>query len=68
VLAQPQQELAAKLTPAGQVAGEVMDVEQGRDRLAELLRDRACLVVIDNVWTANDVHAFSVLTHAVRCW
>ena len=61
VLAQRQQELAAKLTPAGQVAGEVTDVEQGRDRLAELLRDRACLLVVDNVWTADDVHAFTVL-------
>ena len=61
MLAQRQQELAAKLTPAGQVAGEVTDVEQGRDRLAELLRDRACLVVVDNVWTADDVYAFSVL-------
>ena len=61
VLAQRQQELAAKLAPAGQVAGEVTDVEQGRDRLAELLRDRACLVVVDNVWTADDVYAFSVL-------
>ena len=40
MLVQRQQELAAKLTPAGQVAGEVTDVEQGRDRLAELLRDR----------------------------
>ena len=61
VLAQRQQELAAKLAPPGQVAGEVTDVEQGRDRLAELLRDRACLVVVDNVWTADDVYAFSVL-------
>ena len=61
MLAQRQQELAAKLAPAGQVAGEVTDVEQGRDRLAELLRDRACLVVVDNVWTADDVYAFSVL-------
>ena len=61
VLAQRQQGLAAKLTPAGQVAGEVTDVEQGRDRLAELLRGRACLLVVDNVWTADDVYAFSVL-------
>ena len=61
MLAQRQQGLAAKLTPAGQVAGEVTDVEQGRDRLAELLRDRACLVVVDNAWTADDVYAFSVL-------
>ena len=61
VLAQRQRELAAKLTPAGQVAGGVTDVEQGRDRLAELLRDRACLLVVDNVWTADDVYAFSVL-------
>ena len=35
--------------------------KQGRDRLAELLRDRACLLVVDNVWTADDVYAFSVL-------
>ena len=61
VLAQRQQELAAKLTPAGQVTGEVTNVEQGRDRLAELLRDRACLVVVDNVWTKDDMYAFSVL-------
>ena len=59
VLAQRQQELAAKLTPTGHVAGEVTDVEQGRNRLAELLRDRAFLLVIDNVWTADDVYAFS---------
>ena len=61
VLAQRQQELAAKLAPAGQAAGEVTDVERGRDRLAELLGDRACLVVVDNVWTADDIYAFSVL-------
>jgi hypothetical protein len=36
-------------------------VEQGRDRLAELLRGRACLVVVDNVWTKDDVYAFDVL-------
>jgi NB-ARC domain len=61
VLAQRQQGLAAKLAPAGQVKGEVTDVEQGRDRLAGLLHGRACLLVVDNVWTADDVHAFSVL-------
>jgi hypothetical protein len=61
VLAQRQQELVARLTPADQVAGEVTDLEQGRNRLAELLRDRAFLLVIDNVWTADDVYAFSVL-------
>ena len=61
MLARRQQQLVAKLTPAGQVAGEVTDVEQGRDRLAELLRDRACLVVVDNVWTKDDVYAFDVL-------
>ena len=61
MLARRQQQLVAKLTPAGQVAGEVTDVEQGRDRLAELLHDRACLVVVDNVWTKDDVYAFDVL-------
>ena len=61
MLARRQQQLVAKLTPAGQVAGEVTDVEQGRDRLAELLRDHACLVVVDNVWTKDDVYAFDVL-------
>ena len=61
MLVRRQQQLVAKLTPAGQVAGEVTDVEQGRDRLAELLRDRACLVVVDNVWTKDDVYAFDVL-------
>ena len=61
VLAQRQQELVNKLTPADQPIGEVTDVERGRDQLAELLRDRACLVVVDNVWTADDIDAFSVL-------
>ena len=61
MLAQRQQQLVDKLTPAGQVAGEVTDVEKGRDRLAELLRGRACLVVVDNVWTPDDVYAFDVL-------
>ncbi len=61
MLAQRQRQLVAKLTPAGQVAGEVTDVEQGRNQLAELLRGRACLVVVDNVWTKDDVYAFDVL-------
>jgi hypothetical protein len=61
MLVQRQQELVAKLIPAGHAAGEVTDVEQGRDRLAELLRDRACLLVVDNVWTADDAYAFNVL-------
>ena len=61
MLAQRQQGLVAKLTPPGEAAGVVTDLEQGRDRLAELLRDRACLVVVDNAWTADDVYAFSVL-------
>jgi len=61
VLAQRQQELAAKLAPTGQAVGEITNVEQGRDRLADLLRGRACLLVVDNVWTADDVYAFSVL-------
>ena len=61
MLAQRQQQLVAKLTPAGQVPGEITDVEQGRDRLTELLRGRACLVVVDNVWTKDDVYAFDVL-------
>ena len=60
MLARQQQQLVDKLTPAGQAAGEVTDVEQGRDRLAKLLRDRACLVVVDNVWTKDDVYAFDV--------
>jgi hypothetical protein len=61
MLAQRQQGLAEMLDPAGQRLGVVTDVEQGRARLAELLRDRACLVVVDNVWTADDVYAFDVL-------
>jgi hypothetical protein len=63
-LTQRQQDLAkdlADLLPGSQVAGEVTDVEQGRNRLADLLRNRAYLLVIDNVWTTDDVYAFSVL-------
>ncbi|WP_448612212.1 NB-ARC domain-containing protein [Geodermatophilus sp. URMC 60] len=60
-LIQKQQELIAKLNGDGAVAGQLATVEQGRDRLAEVLRGRRCLLVIDNVWTTEDVHAFDVL-------
>ncbi len=59
-LPQKQYELAAKLATDG-TAGPIADVQEGRDRLAELLRGRTCLLVVDNVWTPEDVHAFDVL-------
>ena len=39
----------------------VIDVEDGRDLLRKLLADRACLIIVDNVWTREDVWAFDVL-------
>lgn len=60
-LSQKQQELIAKLTPSGQPATAISDIEYGRDRLLELLADRAVLLVVDNVWLTEDVHAFNVV-------
>jgi WD40 repeat protein len=37
------------------------DLEQGKDRLRALLRDRACLLVLDDVWDADHAQALAVL-------
>lgn len=37
------------------------DLEQGKDRLRTLLRDRACLLVLDDVWDADHAAALAVL-------
>ena len=39
----------------------VIDVEDGRDLLRKLLADRACLIIVDDVWTREDVWAFDVV-------
>ncbi len=38
-----------------------VDLEQGKDRLRALLRDRACLLVLDDVWNAEHAEALAVL-------
>jgi hypothetical protein len=67
-LAQRQQELAAKLAPAGQVTGEVTDVEQGRDRLAELLRDRASWWWSTTCGPPMTCTRSACWTSAAHCW
>jgi WD40 repeat protein len=37
------------------------DLEQGKDRLRALLRERACLLVLDDVWDAEPAEALAVL-------
>jgi hypothetical protein len=39
----------------------VIDVEDGRDLLRKLLADRACLIIVDDVWVREDVRAFDVV-------
>jgi hypothetical protein len=38
----------------------VFDIEEGTQRLKELCATRACLIILDNVWDAQDVLAFNV--------
>jgi len=37
------------------------DVQQGKARLSELLADRACLLILDDVWNARHAGAFDAL-------
>jgi len=37
------------------------DVQQGRARLSELLADKACLLILDDVWQAKHAEAFDAL-------
>ncbi|WP_448620101.1 NB-ARC domain-containing protein [Geodermatophilus sp. URMC 65] len=63
-LVQKQQELlglVAMLAVNSSTTGDSLSVEQGRSRLAESLRGRRFLLVLDNVWTPDDVYAFDVL-------
>lgn len=39
---------------------DVFDVEEGTQRLRELCATRACLIILDDVWDAQDVLAFNV--------
>ena len=39
----------------------VINVEDGRNLLRKLLADRACLIMVDNVWTREDLRAFDVV-------
>ena len=38
------------------------DVEQGKTYLSELFADKACLLVLDDVWELEQIEAFNVLT------
>lgn len=39
---------------------DVFDVEEGTQRLRELCATRACLIILDDVWDAQDILAFNV--------
>ncbi|MDQ1538472.1 MAG: hypothetical protein QOE58_2865, partial [Actinomycetota bacterium] len=53
------QELLAELL-SGQAAS-FSSIESGRNRLAELLAGRACLLVVDDIWDPGVLHALSVV-------
>ena len=40
---------------------EFMDEEQGKARLSELLSDKACLIILDDVWQMAHLRAFDAL-------
>ena len=39
----------------------IVDVQDGRSYLSSLLVDRACLIILDDVWDAKHIDAFNVL-------
>ncbi len=39
----------------------VINVDDGRDLLGKLLADRACLLIVDDVWMREDLRAFDVV-------
>lgn len=45
----------------GDLNQSFMDEQQGRARLSELMQDKACLLILDDVWRPEDLGAFDVL-------
>lgn len=50
----------------GDVQGRFEDWEKGKSRLSTLLADKACLLILDDVWSTEAVAAFDAL--GPRCW
>ncbi|EDN67839.1 Apoptotic protease activating factor 1 [Beggiatoa sp. PS] len=45
----------------GESKPDVIDVEQNTKRLQELCKTRACLVILDDVWDAQEALAFNII-------
>jgi hypothetical protein len=56
----PLLQLQASLAAALGDSTPITDVPQGRAQLSRLLAERRCLLVLDNVWAATDLSAFTV--------
>ena len=54
-----QTQVVRRLTESHDIA--IGDVEQGRSYLSAALADRACLLILDNVWSAEEIAAFDVM-------
>ena len=51
---------------SGDHAASVSDVEDGREKLADALMGKRCLVVLDDVWRFSDVRALDMLDRPGR--
>jgi len=50
----------------GEKERSIIDVQDGRSYLSSLLADRACLIILDDVWNAKHIDAFNVLGPASK--
>jgi 5'-methylthioadenosine/S-adenosylhomocysteine nucleosidase len=44
----------------------IVDVQDGRSYLSDLLRDKACLIILDDVWDTRHIDAFNVIGSSSR--
>jgi WD40 repeat protein len=57
-LVERQRQLAKGL---GELQRSIVDVQDGRSCLSDLLAKKVCLIVLDDIWDARQIHAFNVL-------
>jgi len=50
----------------GEKERSIIDVQDGRSYLSSLLADRACLIILDDVWDAKHIDAFNILGPASK--
>jgi WD40 repeat protein len=58
LLTERQSQLAAA---TGEAGPPFADVQRGRARLSELLANKACLIIVDNVWRSRHLSAFDAV-------